>query len=130
MDTNISSLFLVSTGVFIGVLIGAIVVVGAGAFLIGYFLNKKRTEKKVGEFINLFKCPDIAVKPQTLTHLLFVVVNANGAGKSQSRNKHTATTGSKESFIWKTKHLNQWRREKSKVLSSEASKMTASCDGQ
>ena len=49
MDTNISSLFLVSTGVFIGVLIGAIVVVGAGAFLIGYFLNKKRTEKKVGE---------------------------------------------------------------------------------
>ena len=37
MDTNISSLFLVSTGVFIGVLIGASVVVGAGAFLIGYF---------------------------------------------------------------------------------------------
>ena len=46
MDTNISSLFLVSTGVFIGVLIGAIVVVGAGAFLIGYFLNKKTHGKE------------------------------------------------------------------------------------
>ncbi len=49
MNGNIGSLFLVSTPVFIGVLIGAIVVVGVAAFFVGYLLYKKRTEKKVGE---------------------------------------------------------------------------------
>ena len=46
---KLSSLFLVSTGVFVGVLIAAIVVVGAIAFFIGYQLYKKSTEKKLGE---------------------------------------------------------------------------------
>ena len=47
---KLSSLFLsVSTGVFVGVLIAAILVVGAAAFFFGYLLYKKSTEKKLGE---------------------------------------------------------------------------------
>ena len=47
---KLSSLFLdISTPVFVGVLIAAIIVVGAAAFFIGYMLYKKSTEKKLGE---------------------------------------------------------------------------------
>ena len=49
---NLSSLFLagtVSVGLFIVVLIVAIVVIGFAAFFAGYLIHKKNTEKKLGE---------------------------------------------------------------------------------
>ena len=50
LATKLSSLFLnVPAGVFVGVLIGAIVVVGALAFFVGFILHKKQVEKKMGE---------------------------------------------------------------------------------
>ena len=50
LATRLSSLFLnVPAGVFVGVLIGAIVVVGALAFFVGFILHKKQVEKKMGE---------------------------------------------------------------------------------
>lgn len=49
-DVNLSVLFLsVSTGVFIGALIAAIVVFAAAGAFVGYTIYKKNTEKKVGE---------------------------------------------------------------------------------
>ncbi len=48
-SANGSSLFLVSTGLFIGVLAAAIVVVGAAGFFVGRLLYKKAVEKKLGE---------------------------------------------------------------------------------
>ena len=48
---GISSLFLASVpmGVFIGVLVGAIVVIGALGFFFGRFLYKRLFSKKVGD---------------------------------------------------------------------------------
>ena len=47
LATKLSSLFLnVPAGVFVGVLIGAIVVVGAIAFFIGYQLYKSRSKRR------------------------------------------------------------------------------------
>ena len=49
-DVNLSVLFLsVSTGVFIGALVAAIVVFAAAGAFVGYTIYKKNTEKKVGE---------------------------------------------------------------------------------
>ena len=52
MLNAVSSLFLagtVSVGLFIGVLVGAIVVVGAACFFVGVMLYKKSIERKIGE---------------------------------------------------------------------------------
>ena len=47
---NLSVLFLsVSTGVFIGALVAAIVIFAAAGAFVGYTIYKKNTEKKVGE---------------------------------------------------------------------------------
>ena len=44
-----SSLFLMSTGAWIGILIGAVIAVGVGLFFLGLFLQKKKTDKRLGE---------------------------------------------------------------------------------
>ena len=44
-----SSLFLMSTGAWIGILIGAVIAVGVGLFFLGSFLQKKKTDKRLGE---------------------------------------------------------------------------------
>ena len=52
VSANLSFLFLAGTvpvGLFVGVLVGAIVVIGAAGFFIGFLLHKKNTEKKIGE---------------------------------------------------------------------------------
>ncbi len=48
-ETFASSLFLMSTGAWIGILIGAVIAVGVGLFFVGLIFQKKKTDKRLGE---------------------------------------------------------------------------------
>ena len=48
-ETFASSLFLMSTGAWIGILIGAVIAVGFGLFFVGLIFQKKKTDKRLGE---------------------------------------------------------------------------------
>ena len=44
-----SSLFLMSDAAWAGILAGAVIAVGVGLFFLGLFLQKKKTDKRLGE---------------------------------------------------------------------------------